>query len=286
MMRALYIVVLGSLMTAVLGCAGDKEKDPIWKGLKIGDLAPATTGKSSNSLNIINFKALVFELPAEKVSALDAVRTVLYAEPVRFRNFNVFTANSFSVVFGQSRMWPRVADLLYGADAQRVQTISLMLSDDEINDFPIFSLLARQSVFHKTATGSLEAGGTGPGLLALRVEAQRIPGLRGICSFTARPAFISALAGTLAQRSMGEGSAEFEFAGTEFRLKMTPGDFFIMAPAGQIDSQMALGSYFFNRPRPSKRRFFIRSSEQAERRQLYFGPVVRLYLFVCVSIGE
>jgi len=285
MIRALCIAVLGCFVTGVAGCAADTDKDPIWKDLKIGDLAPATTGKNGGRLNTINFRVLVFEIPAEKSGALDAVRAVLYAEPVRFRNLQSFTANSFSVAFGQSRMWARVADLLYKADAQRLQNISLMLSEGEINDVPIAGLAAGQSVFHKTGAGSFEAAGAGPGLLALRVKAEKVSGLRGICNLSAAPVFVSALAGTLARRNLVKGSAEFEFTSAEFRLKMAAGDFFIMAPAKQIDNEAALGSYFFSRPHPGMRRFFIRRSEEAETRRLYFGPVVRFYLFVCISVG-
>lgn len=287
MMRPLHILFLGCVCLAAGGCVGHEKDDPIWEGLKIGDLAPANRANKAGSqlLKTASFTILFFEAPLDKSSALDVVWPGLYTEPIRFNDFSSFKANQFSAGFGQGQMWDKVAKLLYAAGAARAEKISLILPEGQVNDVRLARLLRQQKVFYGSSDASVKGAVAGPGQLALRVKAEQVPGLRGLCSFAVQPVFISPLAGSIPQSSRHAKAAEFEFSSVRFNLKMAPGDFLLLGPAEHTGQGVGLADYFFTRETPSRRPFLVRSSDDSDAWRLYSGPVVRICLFICTTIN-
>ena len=268
MIRVFQIVVFGCAAILLTGCnAPEKDKDEaIWEQVKIGDLAPSPNAKrpSSQLLKTINFKVYIFEIPAENISTLDDIWATLYTEPLRFNNSDAFKANSFLVGFGQVQMWDKIADLLRTAGGEKIETVSLLLPDGQANDLTIARLHNEQTIFHISTAGSMEGVTIGPGKLALRIKAEKIPGSRGVCNVVMLPVFSPPIKRAFSQSATREKSAEFPFTPAGFKLKMSPGDFVFLGPGKYISHQITLGSLFFSRPKPK--------------------PVVRTYLIVCTRI--
>jgi hypothetical protein len=290
MIRLFEIAVFSFLLLSLTGCNSPEESEPVWERLKIGDLAASDNGKvpGGQALKTINFSVYIVEMPAGNVSVLDDIRQVLYAEPVRYKDYDAFTANLFSAGFGQGPMWGEVVSLLDGGGGRKARTVSLLLSDGQANDVAVARLRGEQTIFYVSSGGSMDGETVGPGRLALRIRAKKIPGLKGLCNVSVYPVFTVPMAGSIPQLAARAKSGEFVFGSAGFELKMGAGDFLFLGPQEYIENRITLASYLFSRPGPSPgvRIFLIPPSSGTERPELYFGPVVRGYLIVCTGVND
>jgi len=283
MIRVYYIAVLSCLFFCLAGCnESEKKNEAPWQHLKITDLAPSHSGNQPGTglLKTINFNVYIFEIPAENVSTLDDVWQMLYFQPIRFNDYDAFGANSFSAGFGQIPMWNRIADVLQAADGKEAKRVSLLLADGQANDVAIVVLDREQTVFHISGKGSMEGATIGPGELALRIRAEKIAGLRGVCKTDVLPVFTPPRRSTIPLLAARDKSGEFRFTSTGFSLKMSPGDFVFLGPETYIDDQITLGGLFFSKPQGSL--FF----SALERKLPEHKPAVRVFLLVCTSITD
>jgi hypothetical protein len=231
-------------------------------------LAPSHNTKhpAAQLLKTINFNIYIFEIPAENISVLDSVWQSLYTKPLQFNNYEAFGANSFSVGFGQLQMWNKIADLLRTAGAEKAETVALLLSDGQADDIVITGLASEQSIFYISTAGSVEGTTSGPGILALRIKADKIPGARGVCNVYVLPVSSPLTKSPIPQLSTGAEYGEFHFTSAGFRLKMSPNDFFLLGPEKYISNQITLGGLLFNVPGRK--------------------PVARMFLFICTRIND
>jgi hypothetical protein len=281
-------LVLSFLLVWLPGCNESEEKDPLLQDIKLRDLAPSQGPDASGVqlLETVNFNVYVFEIPAPKVNELSAVWQMLGGERVKLRHREAFGANSFLVGFGQGSMLRGVTALLDGADARRVQTVSLLLPDGQSGDLSVARLPRGQTVFFTSPEGSVEGRAVGPGELALRIRADRIPRLRGICDLHADGVYSAPAPGSVPQLAARAKSEEFVFGSVGFGLIMAPGDFFLLGPERYVEDQMTLGSYFFSRPGPtSGKMLWVPPLSSTQKLRPYFGPVARAYMVVCTGIN-
>ncbi len=276
------LVSLVFLTFYLIGCASPEENEPIWQQLKIGDLAPSHSGKRPGGqlLKTINFNVYVFEMPEEKISALDDIWQMLHRKPLQFNDYDAFGANSFLAGFGQAQMWNKIRDLLLAADGKGTERVSLLLRDGQANGLPIARLDNEQTVFYISSSGSMEGVTIGPGELSLRIKAEKIPGSRGVCKMSAVPVFSPPIRGSIPELVYRAKAGEFPFSSCGFGLKMSPGDLVVLGPEKYIDHQITLGGLFFSRPEGSL--FFSRTERKPPERK----PAVRIFLLLCTSIND
>ncbi|MBA7698060.1 hypothetical protein ES703_106734 [subsurface metagenome] len=273
------------LSFCLIGCTGPEEEEPVWEKVKIGDLAPYRSGKPPQAqlLKTINFDVDIFEIPAENISKLDDICSGLrakYRRPMRFDNPHAFSANSFSVCFGQIPMWNRVGDLLLAAGGQKITKASLLLADGQAESIVVAGLDSPRTVFFTSTSGSREGANVGPGILGLRIKAEKIPGLRGVCNVNACPVFSPPiLSGSIPQLTARAKLREFPFTSAAFGLRMSPGDFVFLGPEKYFGDQTTLGGLFFSKPEGSL--FF----SATERKGPEHKPAVRIFLLVCTGIN-
>ena len=277
-------MALSWVVTFLVGCEAPEEDKPIWEQVKIGDLLPIHSGKrpSEGSLKIINFDLYVFEMPAENIGVLADIWQILYAQPFRFDDYDAFAANSFSVGFGQIQMWDEIGGLLDAGGAKMMPTVSLLLADGQSSDVTIRSLYGEQPVFYISSGGSMKGVTIGPGKLALRIKAEKIPGLRGVCNVRVHPVFSPPVTSSIPQLAARAKAGELPFISAGFRLKMSPGDFFLLGPEKYISDQISLGSLFFSKPEGSL--FFVKSESKPSAVIPERKPAIRVFLLVCTSI--
>jgi len=261
----------------LIGCT-TPEEEPIWEKIKIGDLAPRRGGKppAARLIKTINFDLHIFEIPAENIDKLDDTRKNLYTKPLRFNSLHAFGANSFSVHFGQIRMLDEIYNLLLAANGKIIAKVSLMLADGLPESIAITGLDGPRTIFFTSTYGSREGANIGPGILALRLKAQTIPGSRGVCNVTAYPVFSPPIIrGAIPQLDARAKRGEFPFSAAAFELKMGTGDFVLLGPKEYISDQTALGGLFFSNPKGT---LFI---SKTERKPPELKPAVRIFLLVC-----
>jgi hypothetical protein len=280
MIRALYIIVFSGLALLPAGCNGNEEV-PIWKQVKITDLAPIdkNTQPDSQRLKTINFNVYIFEIPADEIGTMDKVWPMLYTQPLRFNNRSAFSEGSFMVGFGQIPMWNSVANSLRSADGIQAGTVSLLIPDGQSNDFAIAALGREQTVFYISKEGTMEGAKFGRGRLGLRIQAEKIPGSRGVCKVSVLPVFSPLKGSGIPLLSAREQKGEFPFESMGFRLNISPGDFVLLGPEKYDSGQKTLSSLLFGKPEGSL--FF----NEIERKPPELREAVRLFLIVCTAIN-
>lgn len=262
------IVILSCVGLLLMSCNGPREDEPIWQQVKIGDLAPSGDGTQrsrSQLLKTINFNVYIFEIPTENISTLNAIREMLYTKPLTFNDSAAFVANSFSVGFGQMRMWDKITNLLRNGGGKKIETVSLLLSSGRADEFVVSRLNSKQTIFYISTAGSMEDTTVGPGVFILRIKAVKVYGSRGVCKVTIQPMFSPPIRSSIPQLAAHAKSRELLFDCCDFGLKMSPGDFFFLGPK-HVSGQTTLADYFF-------------SVDKAE-------MIVRAFLFVYTGIND
>jgi len=265
------------LFSALTGCT-PPEEEPIWKNLKIGDLAPTHDGKPQRSrlVESTNFNLYIFEMPSGNIDKLDDIRKTMFTRNLRYQNSHSFGANSFSVHFGQIRMWNEIFSLILAAGAKQINKVSLMLADEIPETISVTRINSTQTIFFTSTYGSKEGANVGPGILALRLKTQKIPGLRGVCNVTAYPIYSPPMVtSTIPLLNVRTQRREFPFSPAAFGLRMGPGDFILLGPKEYVSDQTALGGLFFSNPEGD---FFF---SETGRTSLERKPAIRLFLLVC-----
>ncbi|UCE99573.1 MAG: hypothetical protein JSV82_00440 [Planctomycetota bacterium] len=266
MTRVFQIAFFGCAMALLTGCNGSEKDKPIWEEVKIGDLAPTagTQRPDAQLLRTINFNAFVFELPADNIGALNSIWPILHTKPLQFNDYDAFKDNSFLVGFGQIPMWNHIRNLLLGAGAEQMETVSLLLTDSQYRDYLVFRLEREQTIYYSSSSGSMEGVPVELGKIGLRIKAEKDPTSRGVCNVSFLPVFAPLLSSPIPQLAARAKMKEFFFEPVGFGLKMSPGEFIFLGPEKYSGHQITLSSLFFSRPKRN--------------------PVVRVYLFVCSRI--
>ena len=269
-------IALCYMCFALTGCPSPEE-EPLWKDLKIGDLAPRQSGKQTSRLvESTNFNLYVFEMPSDNIDKLDDVRKTLFTKNLRYQSSHSFTENSFSVHFGQIRMWNETFASLLAAGAKQINKVSLMLADDLDETISVARIDSPRTIFFTSTYGSREGANVGPGILALRLKTKKIPGLRGVCNVTAYPVYSPPMIkSTIPLLSARTQRREFPFSAAAFGLRMGPGDFILLGPKEYVSDQTDLGGIFFSNPEGS---LFFR---ETERTTFEPEPAFRIFLLVC-----
>ena len=277
-LKAKYLSTLFYILLLSLPGCTPPEEEPIWKDLKIGDLAPSHDRKQPKSrlVESTNFNLFVFEMPSDNLDKLNEIRKTMFTRNLRYQSPHAFEANSFSVHFGQYRMWEQIFYSILAAGAKRINRAQLMLADNIPETIAIIPIESPQTIFYTAITGSKEGANVGPGILALKVKIQKVPALRGVCNFTAYPVYSPPmLKSTIPLLDARAQRREFPFSSAAFGLRMGPGDFILLGPKEYVDDQTSLGGLFFSNP---KGNLFQGKTERAPLQQ---KSAVRLFLLVC-----
>jgi hypothetical protein len=282
MRRLLGIAVFSFMFVCLTGCSRPEEDDVLPQDLKIGDLAPSGGDRrpGGRPLRAASLNVYVVEIPADNVRSVDEIWQMLYIQPVRFNDYDAFRGNRLSVGFGQARMWGEVTGLLHAAGGKKAKTVSLLLeAEGQPNDLSVVRLRRKQTVFYVSGRGTMEGATLGPGGLALRIKAEKVPGLRGLCNVSVAPVFPPPMRSPIPALDAQAKAGGFVFTSAGFGLRMGPGDFFLLGPERYIDDGMTLASVLFSKPEGSV--FFDEVKGGAPERK----PAIRTFLVVCTGIN-
>ncbi|MBN2594096.1 MAG: hypothetical protein JXA81_11355 [Sedimentisphaerales bacterium] len=251
----------------------------MWERVKIGDLAPQDGGQTQSVelLKITRLDVHIFEIPADNIDEIDNIRKKLFIRPLKLKDYEAFSANSFLVRFGQVDLWRQANDWILEAEGRNIVKVSLMLADGEAQTITIAGLDRPQPIYYKAADGLRKGANVGPGIFGLRVNADKIPGSRGVCNLVAYPVFSPPMQGAIPQLKEVGKSREFPFTCAAFGSKMSPGDFVFLAPKEYISDQTTLGGLFFSNPQGG---LFFSKTKSPE-----YKPAIRIFLLVCTGIN-
>jgi hypothetical protein len=274
MNRTCQITTVVCLVILIAGCPGSNGKPPL-NHITLGQLGDGSNGQVE-LLKTVNFEMQVFEIPADNLKDFDEVRRTLDTQPLKYTNQISFSANSFSAYYGRIQSLATLNDLLTAAEAHKLTSMSLMMNEGQEPTINIVTLDFPQVVFFTSEAGKKEGARIGPGILGLRLKAEKTESADNSCAVTLIPVFAIPTGNAIPELNAQMKKREFPFPSASFGLNMRVGDFIVLAPEEDTASQPDyLASLIFNNPGGSL--FF--SPDKRKPPQL--KPAVRIYILIC-----
>jgi len=149
-----------------------------------------------------------------------------------------------------------------------------------------------QTIFYFGEDGSV--GGLSPGMgeLILQLKAEPVPEVRGAAQVVIQPVFRQGMEGGLGRLAGRDENDEKVFSFARFTLKMSDGDFILLGPSEYKKDKTLLSGLFF----AGRGDFLLRKKPpQQEKQKVSTGdnyvlqrniPLVRMYLIVCMKVGD
>jgi len=271
MIRLLKILFVCSAIMLPAGCA-DTQKKADTKGIKIGDLAPTGKRIQPKVLHTTNIEVISYELPAENIASMDGIWRMLDPGSLRYNDSNSFAANGLRAATGKFAAFNKVSEMLKSANATKLPTTSLLMSDNQPEMLRITRIPHKIIIPYIDRQGTVKNAEVGPGIVGLQVSARQItvgsisPGTDTpqLASVRVMPAILASTDGVapaLAER-IRENDLRINSAGISAIMK--PGDFVMLCPREYKADEITAADRFFTKPGPK--------------------PAIRVFLLVCVSI--
>ncbi len=277
MRRGIAYIAFFAVICGLSGCSESEKADSGWTGPKLAEVAP-TPGSTFDAQKIgrAEFDVHVMEIPAENVKKLNEIWPILFARPIRFKSFAAFGANGFAAGCSRTGIWDDIARIVQEAGGHKLTTVSLMLAENQAETVPAAGLNRSKTVFYSLADGSSKSTTIGPGIIGLRLRANRSEGLRQMANVAVYPVFSPPRIGLQNSQIRGRPQ-EHAFFLTAFGLKMSPGDMFVLGPREYVNDHVTLAGLVFSNPSGS---LFSREGQQPEVR-----PAAKFYVFVCKRVS-
>jgi hypothetical protein len=288
MNRPFFYIVL--IATACLGGCQEQQagSDVSIDGIKLSDLAAANSTRLPSQ---VFFRMFVFEMPAENFTSINDIFKNLSTDPLRFVNEGTFRANGFNAGFGYNKMWDTAADRLRQLNAKRVMTKNIFIFDDNGHDIAIAGTNNPHTMLYISKDRIITTANLNSGQFIWRIKAKVIPQRRGTAGVTIMPVFKDNYQPKLEKLLEGVKPRETVFGSAGFGLNMSNEDFILIGPARYNSEQVTLCNSFFARTgdyivnEPSQHQ----SGDVTITKQITVkkdAPMIRLYMIVCVRVGN
>ena len=258
-------------------------------GIKISDIAPTFSDRLGPE---IVFQIFTFEFPAQRVLELERFFENLRLQPLSFANYKAFKANGFSAGFGRGREWNLVAEQLRRTEARETLSNTLIVFDNTGDAIGAVWVDAGQTIFYFGEDGSVGGLSPGMGRLILQLKAEPLPEVRAVAKVVIQPVFRQGMEESLNRLAGIEKIDEKVFSFARFSLKMSDGDFILLGPSEYKKDKTLLSSLFFAR----RGNFVVRKKPPQQEKPDVSAednyvlqrniPLVRMYLIVCMKVGD
>ncbi len=224
-MRKFLCLLTALLFISLLtGCEGSSKKS--WKDVKISELINQQQPAENKSMTV-GLHIYLFRIQADKLGRIQYQIGETDLLPVKYNDPDAFPLNGLMSCAGDIKSWRKIAPLLTKARPQLRKHINLMITQGMTNDVIIAESAKPVSVVYRS--GDTTAGiGFDAGRIALRIKASPLIGLRQACKLDVMPVYK-----TVADKN----SREFTFESAAFDVRLQPGQFVLLAPAGDEQKQ-------------------------------------------------
>lgn len=271
MARLLQILFVCSVIMLPAGC-DNAQKTADTKGIKIGDLASTDKHIQAKPLHTTNIEVISYELPTDNIESLESAWRMLNPGTLRYNEPNSFAANGLRVAMGKFASYSKVAGLLKAANATKMPTTSLLMTDNQPAMINITRIPAKQTISFIDRQGKTRETEVGPGNVGLQIFTRQINSSSApsgintapLASIRVVPAILASTEGTAAAIAERLSERDLRIYSAGFSAIMKPGEFVMLGPAEYNQDKTTATGRFFTRQGPK--------------------PAIRIFLLVCVSI--
>jgi len=269
------IIAICLLIILPIGCE-DTQKEPVTTGIKIGELSPGGKRKQPKVVHSTNIQVISYELEPENIKAFDNIWKILTGGTIRYNEPNGFAMNGLRAGMGDFEQYNKLMATLKSANAKRIISTSLLLSDNQPEMVNITRLTQSLTIPYFERKGLVKQAQAGPATIGLQVFARQLisssksptssgVNLRQLASIHVTPAIFAeteGLAPALIER-FRENDLRVYSAG--FSAIVKPGEFVFLSPIENNPDQASAAYRFFFKQEPK--------------------PAIRVFLLVCASIS-
>ena len=271
MVRLSQILFVCSVIMLPAGCA-NTQKEADTKGIKMGDLASTGRRIQPKVLRTTNIEVISYELPADNIASMEGIWQTLNPGTLRYNEPNSFAANGLRAAMGKFTEFKKVTAMLKTANATKLPTTSLLMTDNQPELIGIARMPNKGTVSYIDRQGAIKTADVGLGIIGLQIFTRQIintsapaaTGTAQLASIHAVPAILASTEGVapaIAER-LKEHDLRIYSAG--FSAIMKPGEFVMFGPAEYKQDEITAAGRFFTKQGPK--------------------PNIRVFLLVCVSI--
>jgi hypothetical protein len=260
MIRFGKITVIYLVILFVLGCNWQPPVKPVYEQVKIYDIAPTPSDMPGTHLQgLIELDTYFFELPADNISLIrDLWDSKLSSSPLKYNNPEAFRSSGFIASTGTMEMWQDISKVMRSAKSKKAKTVSLLLFETRSDYVSVADIEKERTVFYTGAGGKVVGLSLSKGVLALQMNAQKIPETRGASRLTVQPVFRRPGPEKLKKLIDKKNNQDTIFDSTGFEIQMSPGQFVMLGPGQYGLGQMNLSGLFFSNPKnPSLARIYL-----------------------------
>lgn len=225
------------------------------EGLTLADLQPHQS-QQANSEFRLSISVLTYQLDVDSLDQLSRVYRVLSKRGIDYENKSAFNANGFSVGLGMHQKGGEVARALTEIGAAQTGHARVTIpteTHEAIFSVPVPPQSMTFPMSHRTRGGVT----LGAGQLGWIFSAQKDPTAPGILAVQVEPAFWEQGLADLRLLS-GEVPLQFKtFDVGRFYIKLQPGQFFVLGPAGAILRQQTLSQKLFTGSERDRGQVFV-----------------------------
>ena len=264
----------------LFGCKSSKSEPPFWEQIKLKDLAPPPSDSSvlAQRLRGMTIDIYQYEVPLDKFNQINALWNPLNQQALRFKNQSSFTGNGFRIGRGSLQQWDWIIGMLDRAQAQKVQVISMLLTEEYDQDVMIRPIPGRQAVSFLDPENKSQSLVIGAGYLTFHVKAEKPPSSPYPTHITGYPLFSVPTTTSIEPLARRANDRQIAFQGTAFTARMMPGEILVLGPDEFYGDESTLGGLFFRNP--AGRRF----GPSEEYLTPEIKPTVRVFVIMCTQV--
>lgn len=210
------------------------------------------------------FRVFVFEISIDRLLDFQQVFEPLDSESLRFVDSKAFEANNFIAAMGSAQNWQGVAAVLDKLKAERKEIKRLVIYGDSENDIVVTTLSSSQRVSFYGNNGKSVDREFLAGRFSWTIRARPTPSMRGVAQVEIRPIFRMGADSYISRLAQFRNLMPLDPAA--FALKMSKGDFVLLAPTRVPDNNLTLNRLLFASPEKDS--------------------VVRVYMVACLGVGD
>ena len=289
-----YLIIV--FAAGICGCTEPRavEPEPSTERIKITDLMGSDVEKFPPA---IKFKLYTFEMPSSNLPMMESVFDALSKRGIKFINRKAFDRNAFFAGIGGKDMWAAVWNQLKIAKAKKISTSNIIILDKEGYELPVKEVMDTVSLTYIDSTTQIVERSIRGGVLAWRIKAGAAMQRKGTAIIKLDPLLRQQRASIISKAVGIEDYGLTVFKSNSMMMNIEEGQFLILSPhislskadKGTARSKGLAEAFFISRGD-----FITPLSGSAVEvtggaRRYDFQkdiPLARLYLLVCVEVGN
>jgi hypothetical protein len=218
----------------------------------------------------------IYQVPVSRMRELSSLWKPTKTRGLRYRSHYAFRANALRAGLTRIQRWDAIEASLLEQHAQKVRTVSMLVSAQEPSDLWVRSVnrITKVSFFNQQETS--ETTNLRPGNLVFRWQV--LPQTDGTYRLMGVPALALTISSRIPELAERMRSQETTFDAAAFTAPMGPGDVLILGPEAYHGDTSTLGGLLFSETEDV---LFV---DRLQPTLPHAEPAIQLFILICSQV--